>query len=281
MTIWFSTNIPEMRAISAFNRVSTDIADIQQRITTGQRINSGRDDPGGLVIREGLRADIKGIQSAQTEANQAEMMLNVASNGMMRMLELLVGSDPGNPDNGGLIGVLRGSLGYTQKKEFGENFLKLYDGVVATAKYNNVALLDGKFDRKLNLGPGAGTLDIKMDTDFTTAAGTEAKALADKLAGITDETTLQEAITAAEALQKKIATELGTLGGHQNIVAMNQKLLDSRLTTLTAAEGSISNANIALESSRLARTELLAQNTMNSIMYNRRFAAFSVSSLFG
>ena len=281
-TIWFSTNIPEMRAISAFNRVSTNISEIQQRITTGQRINSGRDDPGGLVIREGLRAEIKGVQSALTESNQMENMLNVASNSMMQLLELLVGSDPSNPDDSGLIGVLRGSLEHTDKKDFGEKFMKLYDAVITTAKYNNQELLGGAFDRKLNLGPGGGTLDIKIATDLRSASGTEAADLVTKLAAI-DETdaTQQAAITAAEVLQKKIAETIGALGGNQNLVAMNQRLLDSRLTTLISAEGSISNIDAAVESSRLARAELLAQNAMQSILYNRSFAAFSVRSLFG
>jgi flagellin-like hook-associated protein FlgL len=53
------------------------------------------------------------------------------------------------------------------------------------------------------------------------------------------------------------------------------------LTSVTATEGRISNADIAVESSRMARAELIAQNSMNSIMYSRSFAAFSVRSLFG
>ena len=278
MTIWFSTNIPEMRAISTFNRVSTDISEIQHRITTGQRINSGKDDPGGLIIREGLRADIKGIQATQAGMTQAEIFTDVASGGMMQLLELLRGSDTNNPANGGLIGAMNGSMSDAQKETFAKDFLKLYDGAVNTTMYNGEKLLGtaGGLTKTYQLGGGAGTLEVQL-SDFTTASG-----MGTTLKGAIEATTFdsEAVLGAAQELQTAIATALGTLGGSQSIVVMNQRLLDSRLTSVTAAEGRISNADIAIESSRMARAELLAQNAMSSIMYTRNYAAFAVSSLF-
>jgi flagellin-like hook-associated protein FlgL len=84
----------------------------------------------------------------------------------------------------------------------------------------------------------------------------------------------------ADALTE-ITTAMGNLGMKQQIAATNQRLLDSRLTSVTASEGRISNADVAIESSRMARAELLAQNAMSSIMYTRNYAAFAVRSLFG
>jgi len=262
-----------MRAISTFNRVSTDIAEIQQRVTTGQRINSGRDDPGGLIVREGLRADIKGIHATQANMKQAEIMTDTAASGMTQLLELIRGSDVNNPSEGSLLGILNGSLGFTEKNAAAEDFITLFDSVLAATTYNNVDLLKGT-TRTFQLG-GAQTLAVTIgDLD----AGAAALRLA--VTAIADDATVTTAINAAVALQTTIAEELGTLGGSQQVIAMNQRLLDSRLTSVVAAEGRISNADIAVESSRMARAELLAQNAMSSIMYTRNFAAFSVSSLF-
>jgi len=264
-----------MRAISTFNRVSTDIAEIQQRVTTGQRINSGRDDPGGLIIREGLRADIKGIHSTQANMKQAEIMMDTAASGMTQLLELIRGSDVNNPSEGSLLGILNGSLGFTEMNAAAENFMTLFDSVIAATTYNNVDLLKGTA-RTFQLGGGQ-SLAVTIGNLDT---GTEAAALRSAVTAIADDTTVAAAIGAAVALQTKIAEELGVLGGSQQVVAMNQRLLDSRLTSVVAAEGRISNADIAVESSRMARAELLAQNAMSSIMYTRNFAAFSVTSLF-
>ncbi|MDR3182412.1 MAG: hypothetical protein LBT89_05725, partial [Planctomycetaceae bacterium] len=110
--------------------------------------------------------------------------------------------------------------------------------------------------------------------------GTDSKDLKEWITGITD-ATLANTQAAVRNIADKIASAAGTLGNSQNIVAQNQKLLDSRLTSVTESEGRISNVDMATESSRLARSELLAQNAMSSITYNRSYAAFSVSSLFG
>ena len=262
MTIWFSTNIPEMRAISTFNRVSTDISEIQHRITTGQRINSGKDDPGGLIIRERLRADIKSIHATQANMMQAENLMNTAAGGISQLIEILQGSDPNDPSGGGWIRMLEDpGLTTAQKDAAGADFALLFASVLNTTKYNNELLLGGAIaGRQYQLGDGAGTLDVTI-------------AQISPLGGSSDVATLTTALDT-------LSTAAGELGLKQQIVGMNQRLLDSRLTSVTAAEGRISNADIAVESSRMARAELLAQNSMNSIMYTRSFAAFSVSSLF-
>jgi flagellin-like hook-associated protein FlgL len=280
MTIWFSTNIPEMRAISVFNRVSTDIGEIQQRIATGQRINSGKDDPGGLLIRSGLRAEIKNIQSLQTGMLHADTFLEFASGGMTNLIEVLYGTDVQNPNAGSLLGVLNNEsgLGWQEIQTAAQNIMKLYDTTVASTMYGETAIFDGGYTKTFQLG-GGNTLSATI-SDLSTATGAAAKDLADAITGITDETKIPAAIAAAKALGLAIGKEQGTLGSVQKIVLQNQQLLESRYTNVVAAEGKISNANLALESSRLARSELLAQNAMNSIMYSRGYAAFAVLSLF-
>jgi len=281
MTIWFSTNIPEMRAISTFKRVSTDIGNIQERITTGQRINSGKDDPGGLIVREALRADIKSIHATQAGMMQAESQMDIATSGMLQLLEILQGPDLTDPSNGGLLGALYAgtsdeSTGKATTKAAAQEFMKLYDSVVASTKYNNAKLLEG-LTKTYQLGGGE-TLSVALASQATT--GGTAAALNTAVEAIASDATITTAITAAEALVTTLSEALGTLGNSQKIVATNQSLLDSRLTNVAAAEGRISNADIAIESSRMARAELLAQNAMSSIMYTRNYAAFAVSSLF-
>ena len=287
MTIWFSTNIPEMRAISTFNRVSTDIANIQHRITTGQRINSGQDDPGGLIIREGLRADIKGIHSLQTGMTQAEVMMGVAAGGMQQLIEVINGSQT-DPSSGGLIRMLDDPLlSLTQKGEMARDFMKLYDGVVDTTVYNNEKLIgtENGLTKTFLLGGEGGTIPAPLTMTVTIPDLSSANVADNAITAPTGAFANQEAVdtfraNVVEALGV-ISKAYGELGMKQQVAATNQLLLDSRLTSVVAAEGRISNADIAVESSRMARAELLAQNSMSSIMYTRNYAAFAVRSLFG
>jgi flagellin len=284
MTIWFSTNIPEMRAISTFNRVSTDIGEIQHRITTGQRINSGKDDPGGLIIREGLRADIKNINATQSGMTQAEILMDTAASGMTQLIEIINGS-PTDPSSGGLLKMLDDPLvSLTAKASQVADFIKLYDAVTNKTTYGKDGstglpqkLLADAPTKTYQLGDGTGTLTVAIPSLASATVGgniTAPTSFADEAAVTTYKGKVETALTT-------ITTALGNLGMKQQIAATNQRLLDSRLTSVTAAEGRISNADVAVESSRMARAELLAQNAMSSIMYTRNYAAFAVSSLFG
>jgi flagellin-like hook-associated protein FlgL len=79
----------------------------------------------------------------------------------------------------------------------------------------------------------------------------------------------------------QIASERGRLGTIQkNVLGANQTNLEDQLAVVTETEATISNTDIALESSRLARQELIAQSAMSAIQYARSFSQFAVSSLF-
>jgi flagellin len=279
MTIWFSTNIPEMRAISTFNRVSTDISEIQHRITTGQRINSGKDDPGGLIIREGLRADIKSINAAQAGMTQAEVMMEAAASGMQQLIEIINGN-PTDPSSSGLLKMLDDPLlDLAQKGEMARDFMNLYDSVVNTTMYNEKKLIGGDITAKTyQLGDGTGTLSVTI-ADLS-SANVATNALTAPTGAFTDQAAVDTFRADVAETLGIVSKAYGDLGMKQQIAATNQRLLDSRLTSVTASEGRISNADIAVESSRMARAELLAQNAMTSISYTRNYAAFAVSSLF-
>ncbi|MDR0335901.1 MAG: hypothetical protein LBI18_02315 [Planctomycetaceae bacterium] len=145
MTIYFSTNIPEMRSVLSYNRISNEIANSTRRLETGQRINTAQDDPTGLIIRETMRADIKGIQSAQKNVAQANSMLSIAENGMKNISSLLMGT-PGNSDNNGLLGLINDqTLSSGEKKSMISDILDAIDGVVRSTTYNGRQIINGAF----------------------------------------------------------------------------------------------------------------------------------------
>jgi flagellin len=143
MNIYFSTNIPEMRSLLLFNRASLELSEITRRLDTGQRINSGKDDPTGLISRELMRADIKGIQSAQKNVSAANQLLTTAESGLASISQLLIG-DHNNEDDNGLYGiVLNDSLSAFEKQQQVDNILTRLDGVIRSTSYNGKQLLDG------------------------------------------------------------------------------------------------------------------------------------------
>jgi len=85
-----NTNIP---ALQAANRLLTNQQDLMtrlERLSSGLRINRGRDDPAGLIASETLRSEIRGIQGAIDNSARAINVLSVAEGAMNEVSSLLL-----------------------------------------------------------------------------------------------------------------------------------------------------------------------------------------------
>ena len=285
MNVFSVANIPELRSIFLFNRMSLEISESVRRLATGQRIISGKDDPAGLISREIMRGNIQGIQAAQRNTSRANDMLAVAESGLSNISRMLVG-DITNKDDGGLLGViLDDMLSPEMKEQQINNILTMIDRTARGTNFNGQRLLDGSmgevvFQLGMNvqdslqhritlpnvttthLGGASGTLHELRTLDLSTEAG---KAQAHAI--------VNEAI-------RMVAVERGTIGGVQRFVLdANSRTLETQLERTVEAEGKISNVDIALESARLNRAEILAQSAMNAILHSRNFNRF-VANLF-
>jgi len=285
MNLHITTNIPEMRSIFSFNRISNDISEIVRRLATGERIITGKDDPVGLIVRESMRADLSGIRAAQKTTSAANEFLSMAESGLANISRLLIGDI--NTDDNGLIGLIfDDTLPADMRQQQINDLLNLIDGTARSTNYNGKRMLDGSMSHEgalfqlgkdvqdsmqyrmampnmttSNLGGESGRLYELREIDLDTDAGkTQAHAI------------VNEAIN-------MVARQRGIIGSVQkSVLDSNARNLDVQLEKVSEAEGFISNVDMALESSRLNRAELLAQSTMRSILYSRNFA-FYISNL--
>jgi flagellin len=282
----FSSGAPELRSIFSFNRISTQISESLRRLETGQRIIAGKDDPSGLLSRETMRLDIRGIQSAQKNTKAANEFLSTAESGLANISRLLIG-DINNKDDNGLIGLIYDTtLPTDMKMQQINDILSLIDSTVRVTNYNGKRMLDGSMVEGAlfqlgkdvqdsqqyrmampsmttsHLGGASGTLFDLQTIDLETDEG---KALAYSI--------INEAIN-------MVATQRGTIGAVQKYVLDNNaKNLDVQLERVSESEALISNVDMALESSRLNRAEILAQSAMNAILYSRNFGQFILNAL--
>ena len=66
-----NTNIASLQAITTLNKNQTDLSTHLQRLSTGLQINSGKDNPAGLIASESLRSEIAGINQAIDNTQRA------------------------------------------------------------------------------------------------------------------------------------------------------------------------------------------------------------------
>jgi flagellin len=253
-----NTNIASLNAQRNYSSSSTSLATSMQRLSSGLRINSAKDDAAGLAIAERMSAQVRGMNVAVRNANDAISQMQTAEGAMgkigenlQRIRELAVQSA-----NGSLSQPDRDNL-QLEVDQLQEEIVRVVDN----SKFNGVALFDGA-NTSVDFQIGADNGDkITADTtkfDLTTlkgyASGAAAKAIDISSQGGAqtvldnmddDIDTVNEARSTAGALQSRFEAVIGQL----QVTAENT----------AAARGRIMDADFASETANLSRAQILQQ----------------------
>lgn len=164
-----NTNIASLNAQRNLNSSQGALNTALQRLSSGLRINSARDDAAGLAIAERFTAQIRGLNQAARNANDgislaqtAEGSLSEVTNNLQRIRELAIQSS--NATNSASD---RAAL-QTEVTQL----LNEIDRVANQSQFNGVKLLDGSFTGAVfQVGANAGeTITVSATTDANTAA---------------------------------------------------------------------------------------------------------------
>ena len=85
-----NTNVQSLIAQRALTVNNASLNQALERLSTGLRINSGRDDPAGLIASEMLRSNIRAIDTAVNNAARADTIIAVAEGGLQEVSALLL-----------------------------------------------------------------------------------------------------------------------------------------------------------------------------------------------
>jgi flagellin len=167
-----NTNISSMQAQSSVRTSGLNLSTAMERLSSGIRINSAKDDAAGLAISTRMTASIRGISAAIRNANDgisltqtAEGSLGQISDNLQRIRELAVQSA-----NTGNNASDRAAMNNEATQLIAE-----IDRVASNTTYNGIALLDGSFQgQNLQVGAGNGSNDriaISIDSAKSSALG--------------------------------------------------------------------------------------------------------------
>ena len=90
MSLRINTNIPAMTALRHLNETDDQLQGVTTRLATGLRINQAGDDPAGLIISEGLRAHIAGLDQALRNTQDAINMAKTAEGALSEVSRLIL-----------------------------------------------------------------------------------------------------------------------------------------------------------------------------------------------
>ena len=161
MTQVINTNFPSLNAQRNLNASQNDLQTSLQRLSSGLRINSARDDAAGLAISERFTAQIRGQNQAVRNANDgvslaqtAEGALGEVTNNLQRIRELAVQSANGTNSASDRAAI---------QAEVSQLIAEI-DRVASQTAFNGVALLDGSFAAEVfQVGANAGeTISVSI-----------------------------------------------------------------------------------------------------------------------
>src|SRR4029077_8158448 len=139
-----NTNISSLQAITRLNKNQNDLAIHLQRLSTGLKINTGKDAPAGLIASEQLRSEIAGINQAVDNSTRAGNVINTAEGALSEVSSLLL-------EVQGLTNQAA-NTGALSKQEIQANQLQVdailnsINRIANTTQFNGVKLLNGSLD---------------------------------------------------------------------------------------------------------------------------------------
>lgn len=166
-----NTNVSSMLAQRNLSSQNVGLTKSLQRLSTGLRINRGADDPAGLIASENLRSETAAINSAITNAERAEQVMNVAEGGLQEVSNLLV-------ELQSLVSSTANEAGVSsEEKEANQlqidSILQTIDRIANATEFQGEKLLNGNFDYQTDASSAAPELaDVKINSAKLPSDGT-------------------------------------------------------------------------------------------------------------
>ena len=265
MALTVNTNTTSLNVQKNLNRASDALSTSMQRLSSGLKINSAKDDAAGLQISTRMQSQIRGGNQAIQNANDgisvaqtAEGALQATTDILQRMRELAVKARNGT---NGTADQTATNAEFAQMSDEitrisaatnlnGKNLLDGSAGTVTlqvganTGSANHIDLvLSSKFDA-VSLSVGSGTVVLTGTTG--TGAGSASQ-------------NIDNAITAIDAAIAAIGATRASLGASQNRLTSTIQNLQNITENTTAAQGRVQDTDFAAETANLTKQQTLQQ----------------------
>jgi len=248
MATTINTNVMSLTAQRNLGKSQSTMATSIERLSSGLRVNTARDDAAGLAIAERMNAQVKGMSVAVRNANDgislaqtAEGGLNEVGNMLQRMRELAVQA-------------ANGTNSADDRDNLNAEFVAL------DAEIGRIASVT-QFNGKKILGTSAGSFAFQVgaNVDETMKITTSSIASTGETIDGSTASGAEAAITAIDTMIDQVTTQRATYGAAQSRFASAINNLQIGVENQSAARGRIVDADFAVETANLTRAQILQQ----------------------
>jgi flagellin len=248
------------KMIGSLDSASSTLSTSMNRLSSGSRINSAKDDPSGLQIASQMGAQISsagmamsnmldGLSLTQTAAGG----LGQVSNTLQRLRELAVQSS-------------NGVNSATDRQALQAEFSQLSNSLDSTAgqvQFNGQNLLDGTFNSAVQTGPNAGdTLNLTLGNVSSSALGVSTLDISTSAGSASALSAIDQAISSVGNLQSNV-------GAVESGLEASSASLSSNIVNLSASRSAINDTDYAQTSSEMSLAKVKQQVSLKvAALYN-------------
>ncbi|HMO47091.1 MAG TPA: flagellin [Rubrivivax sp.] len=250
-----NTNIVSLNAQRNLTASQSSLATSMQRLSSGLRVNSAKDDAAGLAIAERMNAQVRGMNVAIRNSNDAISLSQTAEGAigkvgdmLQRMRELAVQS--ANATNG-----------TDDRVSLDQEYQALADEIdrtLKTTKFNGLSILaDNAGTQVFQVGANSGDTITVTTTRLDTSAGIQS---------VTDSSSAISTVASASAALGNIDTALALVNSERAKYGATQSRFEAVIGNLqiavenqSAARSRIMDADFASETANLSRAQILQQ----------------------
>ncbi len=246
MSMTINTNVSSLNAQRNATTTQSSLATSLQRLSSGLRVNSAKDDAAGLAIADRMNAQIKGINVAVRNANDgislaqtAEGALSTVTDVLQRMRELAVQAQ-------------NGSNGTSDRANLNTEFAQLQSEITRIAQQT-------KFNGSAIVGSGAGAQTFQVGANGGDTLTITTTAVTTVTGDITTSDNASTALAAIDSALDTVTTNRATMGAAMSRFEFAISNLQISGENQSAARGRIMDADFAAETANLSRAQILQQ----------------------
>ena len=265
MAMTINTNVASLNAQRNTAANSASLSTTMQRLSSGLRINSAKDDAAGLAIADRMNTQVRGMNGAVRNAGDAISMAQVAEGGLSTMNDLLqrmrelavqASNAPNSAGSAGDIAKLD-----NEYKQLGAELSRMLDAT----QFNGEKILNTSASYVFQVGANAGAEnqitiangDISLSGNAAFSAVASGGASATLITGTASANTAN--IAALDAAISAVNDRRASLGALQSRFENTISYLRTASENQSAARGRIMDADFAAETANLSRTQVLQQ----------------------
>ncbi|RJQ47253.1 MAG: flagellin FliC [Nitrospiraceae bacterium] len=260
MGLIVNTNLFSLNAQRNIGKVQSSLGTSVERLSSGLRVNSAKDDAAGLAISMKLTAHVRSLNQAVRNGQDGISVVQTAEGGMNEIHNILTRMRELSTQ------AANGLLSSSDRTALNNEFQDLKSEITRisdTTEFNGLKLLDGSLSASgVSLQVGINnTANDRISITGSTFGDIDSSALglSGTQSSIETAANAQSMLTLIDSAISTVSTRRGNLGGVQNRLGSTIANLQIAAENLQAANSRIGDADFAIETANLTRSQIILQ----------------------